>query len=223
MQRGKLIVIEGVDGAGKTTQIKKLSENLEKDGKRVFVTSEPTCKATEHGPSKVGALIGEVLLGKVEMSASGMAALFLCDRVLHNTDPVFGIKTVLERGINVICDRYYYSSCAYQGLDSDLDWVIAQNISCPDITRPDICIFLDLDPETAAKRRETRGEAVEIFERPEVKTSSVREKFLRVFEKLPEDNIVTVSADGTVDEVAERVLRAVRTLTDPIVKSDPEK
>ncbi len=212
MMRGKLIVIEGVDGAGKTTQIKLLSERLESEGKRVFVTSEPTCKASGHAPTAVGTLIGDVLLGKIEMTASGMAALFLSDRVLHNTDQSFGIKKMLDEGYCVICDRYYYSSCAYQGLDSDLDWVIEQNINCPDITRPDLCIFLDLDPEVASARQKTRGEAIEIFERPDVKTSSVREKFLRVFEHLPDENIVRVSADGTIDEVSDRVMGAVRSV-----------
>ena len=210
MSKGKLIVIEGVDGAGKTTQIKALADNLTRLGKQVFITSEPTCKATEHAPTAVGALISDVLLGKVDMTPSGMAALFLTDRVLHNTDSTFGIKKKIDEGYTVICDRYYYSSCAYQGLDSDLGWVIDQNISCPDITRPDICIFLDLDPEIASKRQQTRGEAIEIFEGEGTKTSSVREKFLEVFARLPEDNIVTVSADGSIDEVAERVLSAVK-------------
>ena len=211
-KKGKLIVIEGVDGAGKTTQIQRLAENLSAEGCEVFVTSEPTCKAAHHAPTVVGTIIADVLLGKIEMSASSMAALFLADRVLHNTDRDFGIKAMIERGAYVICDRYYYSSCAYQGLDSDLDWVIEQNVNCPDIIRPDVCVFLDLDPETASLRRQTRGEEIEIFERPEVKTSTVREKFLKVFERLPNDNIKRVDADGTIDEVAERVLDVVRTV-----------
>ncbi len=210
MSKGKFIVIEGVDGAGKTTQIRLLAENLKRAGEDVFVTSEPTCKATGHAPTAVGALISDVLLGKVFMTPSAMASLFLCDRVLHNTDAGFGIKKLLDAGVTVICDRYYYSSCAYQGLESDLDWVISQNINCPDIVRPDICVFLDLDPDLCAARREARGEAVEIFERPEANTSSVREKFFCVFEKLKDDNIVCISADGTKEEVARRVLLAVR-------------
>jgi len=213
-KKGKLIVIEGVDGAGKTTQIQRLADNLTADGYEVFVTSEPTCKAVNHAPTAVGGIISDVLKGKIEMSASSMAALFLADRVLHNTDGEFGIKSLISRGVCVICDRYYYSSCAYQGLDSDLDWVIGQNINCPDIIRPDVCVFLDLDPETASMRRQTRGEEIEIFERPEVKTSTVRDKFLRVFEKLSDDNIKHVDADGTIDEVALRVLSAVRSVLD---------
>lgn len=208
-KRGKFIVIEGVDGAGKTTQIHRLAEHLRSLGKDVFVTSEPTCKAQEHRPSAVGHIISDVLLGRCEMTASGMAALFLCDRVLHNTDPEIGIKKKLEDGAYVICDRYYYSTFAYQGRETDIEWVIRQNLDCPDIERPDVCIFLDLAPDVAGRRRETRGEEIEIFERPEVKTSSVREKFLSAFALLPDENIITVNADGSIDEVAARIVEAL--------------
>ena len=203
----KFIVIEGVDGAGKTTQIKKLAENLTARGKRVYITSEPTCKAP-HEPTAVGSIIGDVLLGKINMTPSGMAALFLADRILHNTDERVGIKAALERGEWVICDRYYYSSFAYQGKDTDIDWVIRQNLDCPDILRPDVCIFLDLAPEIARARRDERETAQEIFERPEVKTSSIRDTFLSVFKKI-DDNIKIIDADGTIDEVAARILKAV--------------
>ena len=204
----KFIVIEGVDGAGKTTQIKKLAENLRALGKKVYITSEPTCKAEFHSPTAVGNTIGEVLLGNIEMTPAGMAALFLADRILHNTDAKIGIKAALERGEWVICDRYYYSSFAYQGKDTDIDWVIRQNLDCPDILTPDICIFLDLAPEIAKTRRDERAAAEEIFERPEVKASSIRDTFLSVFKKL-DDNIKIINADGTIDEVAERILAAV--------------
>lgn len=205
MQDGKFIVIEGVDGAGKTTQITKIKERLEGLGKKVFVTCEPTCKSKTHRPTSVGSMIGDVLLGKCEMTPTAFAALFLCDRILHNTDPEIGIRAALRRGEYVICDRYYYSSFAYQGKDTDLDWVISQNLGCPDIKRPDICIFLDLSPEAAKLRRDTRAEAVEIFERPEVKASSIRDTFHLVFSKL-DDNIRVIDAYGTVDEVTDRIM-----------------
>ena len=210
----KFIVIEGVDGAGKTTQIRKLAEALASQGKKVYLTCEPTCKSPLHAPSAVGALIGDVLLGKCEMTPSAMAALFLTDRILHNTDPVIGIEAALERGEYVICDRYYYSSFAYQGKDTDLEWVIRQNIDCPDIRTPDMCIFLDLDPEKAQERRDIRAQAQEIFERPEVRTSSIRDTFFSVFSMLPDDNIRVISADGSIDTVAARILDAVSEISD---------
>ena len=206
--KGKFIVIEGVDGAGKTTQINKLAENLTALGIKVFVTSEPTCKAQHHAPTAVGCIIADVLLGKIQMTSAGMAALFLADRILHNTDSENGIKAALERGEWVICDRYYYSSFAYQGKDTDLEWVVRQNLDCPDILKPDVCIFLDLPPETARARRDTRDTAQEIFERPEVKTSSIRDTFFSVF-KLLDDNIRVISADGSINEVAERIMSAI--------------
>ena len=119
-----------------------------------------------------------------------------------------GIKAALERGEWVICDRYYYSSFAYQGKDTDIDWVIRQNLDCPDILTPDICIFLDLAPEIARTRRVERAAAEEIFERPDVKASLIRNTFLSVFKKL-DDNIKIINADGTIEEVAERILTSV--------------
>lgn len=210
MQRGKFIVIEGVDGAGKTTQIKRLTERLRAEGIEVYLTSEPTCKATEHAPTAAGSIIADVLLGKIKMTASAMAGLFLTDRILHNTDEEIGIRGLLERGVWVVCDRYYYSSFAYQGLECDVDWVISANLQCPDITKPDVCVFLDLSPEVAQSRREARGEEIEIFERPEIKTSSIRDKFFYVFSKLSGERIEIVSADGTIDEVSERIYSVVK-------------
>ena len=211
MQDGKFIVIEGVDGAGKTTQITRIKERLEAEGKRVYITCEPTCKSKTHRPSAVGGMIGEVLLGKCEMAPSAFAALFLCDRILHNTDPEIGIRAAVERGEYVICDRYYYSSFAYQGKDTDIDWVIAQNLGCPDIMRPDICIFLDLDPEAAKKRRDTRAETVEIFERSEEVACSVRDTFHRVFGML-DDNIRIINADAAIDEVTDRIMNEIKSI-----------
>ena len=208
-QLGRFIVIEGVDGAGKTTQITKIKERLEGEGKRVYITCEPTCKSKTHRPTAVGGMIGDVLLGKCEMAPSAFAALFLCDRILHNTDPEIGIKAALLRGEYVICDRYYYSSFAYQGKDTDIDWVISQNLGCPDIQRPDICIFLDLTPEAATKRREGRAEAVEIFEGSDAVTNSIRDTFHMVFGML-DDNIRIIDADGTPDEVTDRIMDAIK-------------
>ena len=82
-----------------------------------------------------------------------IAALFMADRVAHNVNPVNGISAMLAQGRDVICDRYYYSSLAYQGVVSDPDWVFHINVDCPEIRRPDLCVFLDLDEEACIRRR----------------------------------------------------------------------
>ena len=123
-QRGKFIVFEGIDGAGKTTQIERLAQTLRAQGRRVMVTAEPTVSVT-------GGLLRDALGGVSHRSAGEMAALFVLDRIFHNVNPVNGIEKMLADGVDVICDRYYYSSLAYQGSETDFDWVAGMNLNCP--------------------------------------------------------------------------------------------
>ena len=106
----KFIVFEGIDGAGKTTQIKLLAENLAKIGVESYITAEPTDM-----PS--GKIIREALAGRLPATCAEMADMFVRDRVIHNKDEEKGIDPHLDRGITVISDRYYYSSLAYQGAE----------------------------------------------------------------------------------------------------------
>ncbi len=105
---GKFIVIEGLDGSGKSTQIRLLAERLRSLGREVFETAEPT-------PSATGGLIRDALSGFTRRTGAEIAALFMADRVAHNVNPINGINVMLAQGRDVICDRYYYSSLAYQG------------------------------------------------------------------------------------------------------------
>ena len=114
--RGRFIVFEGIDGAGKTTQIELLEKKLQDEGRRVYRTAEPTESVT-------GGLLRDALSGNSKRTACEMAALFTLDRIFHNVNPINGIEKMLADGIDVICDRYYYSSMAYQGSETDVDWV----------------------------------------------------------------------------------------------------
>ena len=201
---GIFIVFEGIDGAGKSTQIEKLRQKLVSEGRKVFITAEPTASVT-------GGILRDALSGNYKRSASELAAMFLSDRVFHNVNESVGINQALEKGFDVISDRYYYSSFAYQGLDSDIDWVIDMNLNCPDIRKPDLCIFLDLDAEKSKSRIDTNRATVEIFEKEEI-LNKIRGKFFDVFRRLPDENIAVIDASGTVDEVAEKISAVVKTL-----------
>ena len=109
------IVFEGIDGAGKTTQINLLADKLRAAGLDPYVTAEPTGMET-------GRAIRRVLSGSVPKTPTQVAAMFVQDRIDHNVDPEQGIETYLAKGKAVICDRYYYSSLAYQGSLTDFDW-----------------------------------------------------------------------------------------------------
>ena len=106
----KFIVFEGIDGAGKTTQIKLLQKALGERGIECVTTAEPTDM-----PS--GKKIREALSGRVKVTCAQMADMFASDRVIHNKDKEHGIDATLETGKTVISDRYYYSSLAYQGAE----------------------------------------------------------------------------------------------------------
>ncbi len=204
--KGRFIVFEGIDGAGKSTQIEKLRQKLVAEGRKVFITAEPTASVT-------GGILRDALAGNYKRSASELAAMFLSDRVYHNVNENTGILQALEKGFDVISDRYYYSSFAYQGLDSDIDWVIDMNLNCPDIRKPDLCIFLDLDAQKSKSRIDTNRATIEIFEKEDV-LNKIRNKFFDVFDRLPDENIAIIDASGSIEEVAEKISQVVDSLND---------
>ena len=195
----KFIVFEGIDGAGKSTQIKLLSEALAKHGIESRNSMEPT-----ELPS--GREIRRALSGELKKTPLEMAEMFAADRIAHNTE----IKKQLSDGVTVISDRYYYSSLAYQGAELGYDIVAGLNLDREGIRRPDICVFLDLSPEKSLARIGGRGENVEIYENFEYLTKT-RKMFFDVFDRLRErgESIVVIDASGTVEEVADAVLSAV--------------
>jgi len=201
-KRGRFIVFEGIDGAGKTTQIELLTDRLTKTGRRVHRTAEPT-------ESVSGGLLRDALSGVSKRTPCEMAALFVLDRIFHNSNPVNGIEKMLADGIDVICDRYYYSSLAYQGSETDAKWVQDMNLACPEIRRPDLCVFLDLTPEQSMERIGRGRVTVEIYENVD-RLTRVRDRFYSVFEALAEtDRICVVNAARPIDEIHADIVRLV--------------
>ena len=198
----KFIVFEGIDGAGKTTQISLLCKALEEKGILCKTTAEPTDL-----PS--GREIRAALSGAIVKTPLEMAKMFVRDRELHNTDPEIGIEGMLGDGFTVISDRYYYSSLAYQGAALGYDTVASLNLDNESIRTPDLCIFLDLTPEKSLERIGKRGETTEIYENFDYLTKT-RAMFFDVFERLGArgEKIAVIDASGTVEEVAESVLSA---------------
>jgi dTMP kinase len=153
----KLIVLEGLDGAGTTSQAKRLAEALRNRGVANLVTRQPS-----DGP--VGTLLRQMLTGQ-HMMANGQAPsqdmfglLFAADRMDHIEREV---EPALAAGRVVISDRWYHSSFAYQAGADDRAWlaVLNQKARVPDLT-----IFLRVAPEVAAHRRMLAGRVQELFE-----------------------------------------------------------
>lgn len=197
MSKAGFIVFEGLDGSGKGTQISMLTSRLESEGVTLFTTCEPTQFST-------GGLIRDALGGLTKRSPSELAALFLADRISHCAV----IKKMLGSGRTVICDRYYYSSFAYQGMDTDLRWVMDSNLNCPDIIKPDMCLFLDVPPEVCDHRIEAGRASREIYEAPEA-IKKIRAKYMDVFSLLPDHNIRLINAARSAQDVASDVYEAV--------------
>lgn len=198
--RGKFIVFEGLDGSGKTTQIKLLADRLCKQGYDVHITAEPTTSLS-------GSILRDVLSGASERNAYELATLFAWDRIHHNTNAINGIEKLLAEGKTVICDRYYYSSIAYQGAITDFEWVRSMNADCPAIRKPDLCIFLDLSASESMERIRRNRSSIEIFEKEDSLTR-IREAFKKTFSML-DDNVVTINASGTPDQISETIYLAI--------------
>lgn len=196
--RGRFFVLEGIDGSGKTTQAERLERHLLAQGRRVWRTAEPTELPT-------GLALREALSGRVKKSECEMAVLFVEDRIAHNLHPTCGIEAKLSAGIDVICDRYYYSTLAYQGQVTDYAWTKHMNLFCPEIRRPDLCIYLDLTPEQSMERIRKGRETVEIYENIET-LARVRQAFLNVLNDLSRtDRIAQVNAYRSPDVIAEEI------------------
>ena len=114
MERGKFIVLEGIDGSGKSSQTGPLVRRLEELGVPCRETREPT-----GGP--VGSLIRQIFTGRATADNRVIAALYAADRLDHLVNEVDGLCAAIDRGITVVSDRYYFSSYAYHSVDMDID------------------------------------------------------------------------------------------------------
>lgn len=142
MERGFFLVLEGIDGSGKTTVAHKLKERYEKIGKQVLITREPT-------DYELGKYIRNYLntVTSRERDPVFEALIFAADRAFHIRKRIL---PHIERGYLVISDRYFYSSLAYQSINGiDFNWVLEVNKY---MLTPNLAVFLDVTPEEAIKR-----------------------------------------------------------------------
>ena len=205
IKRGRFIVIEGIDGSGKSTHIPLLAKRLMADGKKVYTTAEPTISLT-------GGLLRDALSGVSKKTTCEIASMFLLDRIFHNVNPVNGIEKFLSEGVDVICDRYYYSSLAYQGSETDFDWVLDMNLNCPEIRKPDLCIFLDLSPEKSLERISKNRMVKEIYEEKD-RLEKFRNRYFDIFEMLKfTDNIAVLDTDRDIESIADDIYNLVSNL-----------
>jgi dTMP kinase len=197
---GRLIVLEGLDGAGTTTQARRLVAHL---GARAHLTREPS-----DGP--VGKLIRQMLTGghaidDAAIAQSTFGLLFAADRLDHLQREV---EPAIAAGKLVVSDRWYHSSLAYQGTGADRDWITTLNSRA---RRPELTIFLQVRPEVAAARRALAKRTEELFEAIEMQRA-VDAGYKATISELSAagERIEIIDGEATEDQVFAAILSLVQ-------------
>ncbi|MCW4023760.1 MAG: dTMP kinase [Candidatus Bathyarchaeota archaeon] len=185
-KKGIFIVIEGLDGSGKTTQAKLLVEKLQKNYEVIFTTEPST--------GKIGSFIrSSYLYDNTRLPTEAEALLFSADRIEHCKAE---IEPALNEGKVVVCDRYLYSTIAYQGSAGlSTDWIKTINARA---LQPDFYIFLDVAPERVLERLQRKRSVMETLETQQ----KVRDVYLKFVEK---GDLVLVEGDKPIEAVAEEL------------------
>jgi dTMP kinase len=202
-QRGRFITFEGMDGCGKTTQLRLFAQFLREQGREVVETVEP-------GGTAIGQQIRRILLdpSSVEIHARTELLLYFASRA-QNVEQV--IRPALAAGKVVLCDRFTDSTLVYQGCGRGLDTQIVRDldrIACQGL-KPDATVLIDIDLETSLHRARRRNERVgpaesRIDEEGAAFHERVRKGYLALAEAEPE-RIAVIDGRAGVQEVAQRI------------------
>ncbi|MCQ2474189.1 MAG: dTMP kinase [Saccharofermentans sp.] len=204
MMKGIFITFEGIDGCGKSTQCEMLKDYLKDSGKDFIFVREP-------GGTVIGERIREILLDKKNSQMTPRAELLLFEAARAQiTEEV--IKPALEEGKIVLCDRFFDSSSAYQGMarGMGMDFVASLNMAATGGLKPDITFFFDISAEEALLRRGKRGEASDRIELAGLKfQEDVRKGYLELAAK-SEGRVVTLDATKSIEEIFEEVKESLK-------------
>ncbi|HET9955352.1 MAG TPA: dTMP kinase [Polyangiaceae bacterium] len=199
---GRFIVVEGIDGAGTTTQARHVAERLRGLGKDVIATFEPS-----EGP--VGVMIRAALEGRGRgFDWATLALLFAADRLDHLAA---NVQPHILSGTWVISDRYTLSSLVYQSVTAPpevpdaLEWVRGLNRSA---RLPDLTLVLDVPSAVAHERREKRGAPEELFDAASLQ-ERLAQAYARAQQLAPEQRVVHVSGLGAEHEITDRLVAAI--------------
>jgi dTMP kinase len=202
MDRGRFITFEGIEGSGKSTQIRLLREHLTKGGHSVRLLREP-------GGTPIGDRIRAILLDASlpELTDTTEMFLFAASRAQLIREEV---RPALAAGETVLCDRFVYSSLAYQaharGLGREQVWTV--NAPAIEGLLPDRVVLLDLPPATALGRAQARGTLDRIEAESLGFHEAVRAGFLAEASADPE-RFRVIEATGTPEDIHERVLEGL--------------
>jgi len=177
-------VLEGLDGAGTTTQLRLLSERLAREGTPHLATWEPT-----DGP--IGKMLRGILARDIRAHPRTIALLYAADRSEHIFEPQTGVEARTRRGELVISDRYLFSSLAYQGLECGSEWVGSLNSGFP---LPECLIFVDTPVDVCQERLAARR-SQELYDGAEFQ-ERVRQSYLQAITRFGGTGMKVSLIDG---------------------------
>jgi len=188
---GIFIVFEGLDGSGQSTQAELLRHYFEDNKDLVILTKEPT------EDSKSGRMIRKVLRKEKKIEPDELQKLFVQDRKEHLNNLII---PNLKNGKFVISDRYFLSTCAFGGINLDMEWLIELN---NEFILPNITFLLNVDPRICIERIDKRGKRFEFFEE-EKKLTKVRENYFKLAKRFP--NIYIINGEFSKEAVFKEIL-----------------
>ena len=195
--RGSLIVVEGLDRAGKSTQLELLVKNLQRDGHNVKRMRFPD------RTTPIGQSIDSYLRGDSQVDDHVIHLLFSANR----WEAAECIITDLRSGTTLVIDRYSYSGAVYSAAKMnsklDLTWAWRSEIGLP---KPDIVLFLTVSAAVAAARG---GFGEERYETDSMQ-KSVRDKYEELWRRLPGEGILAINADNSLEEVERQISEKIR-------------
>ena len=199
--KGKFIVLEGPDGSGKTTQIARLTEYLEKKGKECLITREP-------GGTRIGEAVRHIILNPedTEMSDVTEMLLYAASRaqLIHDV-----IGPAIEEGKVVICDRFVDSSIVYQGIARGLGIETVSMINAPGIGiyQPDLIFFIDI-PEEEGLARKKKQKKLDRLEQESIDFHHmVSEGYREVLRDRPE--VIRIDGCLSVEEIHQEIRKHI--------------
>ena len=195
------IVFEGIDGAGTSTQIKKL---VEKNPSKFIATAEPTSLST-------GKFLRQMLAGEFSVDEKTNAFLFAADRCEHIYGKG-GVKELTENGKIVVSDRYLFSSLAYQSVSCGKEFPLFLNSKFP---LPQLLFYFEINPEISLARVNSRNERKEIYEKLDFqkKTAELYNSVIEDYEKTSAETgmkIVRIDASKLIDEISDEIYSKVK-------------
>ena len=196
MKKGKYIVVEGLDGSGKTTQVELLVNKLRDYGEPVESVVEPT-----DGP--VGKLIRQALSGEIDLDPRVMGMLFIPDTYSHiygkGNKCEGGLIDKIKNGTTIVSDRSYISTLAYQGQHFPIDWILdAHSLSMALV--PDFVIHLDVPVDICMQRLLDRGKKLQIHEKEQF-LRAVSHGYLEAYSRLKYLNVCNIQGDRSIESV----------------------